>query len=150
LLSGKLVKKERWCKNIWGAAASSPKARLFRNPPPPPGVPIPELATPLVALSILALVGFGGFHVLPTEFVLKAYLVAHGVKGRAALYSGSAAKFFLALFLLASLLTSSSAPCVLAGMVRACSRVIPTVARPTQTTQLGVGVLGVVVHMGCT
>src|SRR5829696_8381514 len=32
---------KRWilCKNIWGAAASSPKARLFSDPPPPPRRP---------------------------------------------------------------------------------------------------------------
>src|SRR5215213_5808619 len=37
LLSGKLVKKEKWCKNSWVAAPLPPYPRLFRPTPRPSG-----------------------------------------------------------------------------------------------------------------
>ena len=74
-----------------------------------------------------------GFYVLPVEFTIETYVTLP-----------------LVLLPLEVLPACSGTTLVLTWMIRTRAYVIHPVARPTQTTQLGVGVLGVVVHMGCT
>ena len=69
-------------------------------------------------------VALGGFHVLPTEFILETYVGAHRIQGSSPFRP----------LLLAILLACGDATLVLAWMIRARRYVIASVARPAQAT----------------